>query len=119
MVLGYMRRYKIDKSVLKYGTRKKVEDAGYRRSFKGNPCHASRNGIDLCGELEVETVVGAHINDEEHSGTARKCDDDLIWPLCFTCHTDQTANPGASWWLNNVLKPQARRRYREWKNGTE
>jgi len=107
----------IDKSVLAISCRKPVRDRPYLNSFRGNPCEASRNGIDLCGELSVDTVVGAHINDEEYSGVASKTDDDLCLALCYDCHASQTAHPGGSWWLNNVLKPMARRRFRDWKNG--
>jgi len=111
------RGVSVDKSVLAIPTKKRIVDHEYRKSFKGVPCEASRNDIDLCGERAIETVVGAHINDEEYSGTGQKADDSGLWPLCYDCHFFQTNQPGASWWLNNVLKPMARRRYRDWLNG--
>lgn len=86
-------------------------DKKYRESFKDSTCEASRDGVNLCGL----PAVGAHCNDEEYSGIAQKVTDQLIFPLCHECHLDQHANPGSSWWLNNVLKPQMRRRYRNWK----
>ncbi len=95
----------------------KIKDLAYRKSFKGRECIASRNGIDLCGLRSVETVVGAHINDEEYSGWGNKAEDNLIIALCFDCHFDQTNNPGASWYLENITKPMARRMYREYKQG--
>lgn len=110
-------RYVIDKSQLAIPTKKRIKDDAYRKSFKGIPCEASRNGIDLCGERAIETVVGAHINDEEYSGWEQKADDNLLLALCYDCHADQTRQPGASWYLTNIVKPQARRRYRAWKNG--
>ena len=109
------RHTPIDKSQLAIPTHKRLVDEKYRKSFQGDSCEASRNGIDLCGERAADTVVGAHINDEEYSGGGQKADDDLLWPLCFECHADQTALPGLSWWGNNVLKPQTRRRDREWR----
>ncbi|MEM9469975.1 MAG: hypothetical protein AAF988_07410 [Pseudomonadota bacterium] len=108
-----MKKYKIDKSALKFGEPKRIQDAQYRQSYKGSKCVASRNGIDLCGQ----DAVGAHMNDEGYAGTGQKVSDDEMLPLCDQCHKDQHAHPGTSWWYHNVLKPQARRRYRNWKNG--
>lgn len=107
------RKYgKIDKSKLKFGEPERIKDVKYRKSYEDSFCMASRNGTDFCGR----PACGAHINDEECAGIAQKASDDLTWPLCQQCHSDQHANPGASWWLENVFKPMARRRYREWKS---
>lgn len=106
---------RIDKSQLKFGTRYKVEDDAYRKSYKDSVCHASRNGIDLCGL----PAVGAHCRTGEYAGGATKPSDDLTWPLCHKCHMDQEADPGPEWWLENVLKPMMRRRYRKWKSGKQ
>lgn len=109
-----MHRHKkgIDKSVLTFGEPLRIEDIPYRQSFKHLTCTASTNGIDLCGK----PALGAHMNDEGFSGHSQKVSDDEIWDLCDDCHKDQGANPGTSWWYHKVLKPQARRKYREWKN---
>lgn len=103
---------KIDKSKLKFGTRPKVRDDKYRKSYKDSVCHASRNGVDLCGM----PAIGAHCRTGELAGMGTKPSDDLTWPLCNECHADQERNIGAEWWLEKVLKPQMRRRYREWLN---
>lgn len=104
------KKYKIDKSVLAIGEPKRIVDKAYRKSFEHSTCVASRNGTDLCGQ----DAVGAHMNDEGYSGISQKVSDDEILPLCHWCHTDQHANPGTSWWYHKVLKPQARRRYKNY-----
>ena len=106
-------RNRIDKSQLAIGTRPKVVDHEYRKSYRDRACCASRNGIDLCGE----SAIGAHIRAGEHAGTGTKPSDDLTFPLCHACHMDQESQPGADWWLKWVLKPQCRRAYRLWKEG--
>ena len=106
-----MSRKKIDKSVLAISEAKRIVDKQYRASFKDSICLASRDGTNVCGR----PAVGAHINDGEFSGFGQKASDDLIWPLCDECHRSQHDNPGADWWLKNVLKPMARRKYRDWK----
>lgn len=103
----------IDKSKLAISCRKPVRDTAYRKSFRGNSCEASRNGIDLCGETSVDTVVGAHIRTGECSGFGNKPSDDLVIPLCYECHCHEGSG-GLEWYLENIVKPQARRRYREW-----
>lgn len=105
-------RKKIDKSKLTFGTRPKVVDEAYRKSYKDSTCCASSNGVDLCGN----PAVGAHCRTGELAGIGTKPSDDLTFPLCHECHADQERNIGAGWWLENVLKPQMRRRYREWKS---
>lgn len=108
-----MKKYSIDKSQLLYGTKSKVYDEQYRKSYKDRPCAASRNGIDLCGDLSI----GAHIRTGEVAGMGTKPSDDLTEGLCNVCHMDQEAQPGPEWWIENVYKPQRRRAYREWKEG--
>lgn len=92
---------------------KPIRDKAYRRSFRDNPCCASRDGINLCGERALDTVVGAHIRTGEHAGIGNKPSDDLIIPLCHECHCNEEEGD-AEWYLENIVKPQARRRYREW-----
>jgi len=82
-----------------------IKDPKYRKSFRDETCWAC--------EANDGTVVGAHIRWNEFAGTGRKPSDDLIIPLCFTCHADQEANPGPEWWVQNVLKSIARARYRK------
>ena len=101
----------IDKSQLAFGTRAKINDKEYRKSYASATCGASRNGIDLCGL----PAVGAHCRTGEHAGMGTKPSDDLTFPLCNDCHMEQERTPGPQWWVQNVLKPQMRRRYREWK----
>ena len=93
--------------------KKRIVDEAYRKSFKDSVCQASRDGINICGQ----PAIGAHINTEEYAGIGQKADDDLIFPLCHECHLAQHKDDNASWWLNNVLKPQARLRYRRFKQG--
>lgn len=69
-----------------------------------------------CGASDG-TVIPAHIRAGHEGGAGLKPGDDLVIPLCHACHMDQEAHPGADWWLENVLKPQARRRYQFWKGG--
>lgn len=108
------KRYKIDKSVLTYGTRPKVIDEKYRASFRNRVCiAASGDGFSLCGLPSV----GAHIRAGEYAGVGTKPSDDLILPLCDRHHREQEASPGAEWFLENIVKPMARRMYREFKNG--
>jgi len=80
-----------------------VKDKNYRKSFKDESCWS-------CGTNDG-TVIGAHIRKGSNAGMGRKPSDDLVLPLCFRCHSDQEDNPGAEWWLENVLKPIAQRRY--------
>lgn len=108
-----MKRHRIDKSVLAIGTRPKVEDEAYRRSFRDRTCIASYNGVDLCGLA----AIGAHVRTGEYAGIGTKPSDDLICPLCDTHHREQESQPGPEWWMEKVLKPQLRRMHREWKTG--
>lgn len=107
------KRHKIDKSVLAISEPQRIVDKAYRKSFEHRTCVASRNGIDLCDLPSV----GAHMNDEGYSGWGQKVSDDEILPLCHGCHADQTKSPGTSWWYHKVLKPQARRMYRDFRKG--
>lgn len=110
----YYQRGKIDKSVLKFGIPNSVDDPKYLHGgYIHSTCAASRDGINLCGWPSV----GAHCRTGNEGGTAYKPSDDLTCPLCFDCHMDQEANPGSTWWLDHVLKPQMRRRYKDWTNG--
>jgi hypothetical protein len=83
-----------------------IRDDAYRRSFKGRSCEA-------CGRWD-ETIVGAHVRVGHEGGVGLKPSDDLIIALCYQCHSEQEANPGARWWVENLVKPQARRAYQEW-----
>lgn len=105
------RRYRIDKSVLAIGTRPKIVDPAYRDSYRHRTCQASRNGVDLCGNPSI----GAHVRTGECAGAGTKPSDDLTEALCDECHRDQESSPGPEWWIENVYKPQLRRRYKLWK----
>lgn len=107
-----MKRNSINKSQLRFGTKPKVLDEVYRKSYKDRLCAASRNGIDLC----AGPAIGAHIRAGEVAGTGTKPSDDLTEALCNECHMDQESHPGEKWWFENVYKPQRRRAYREWKD---
>lgn len=85
-----------------------VRKKAYKDSFRDQPCIS-------CGRRG--TTVGAHIRTGMEGGTGYKPSDDLIVGLCFHCHGDQEANPGPEWWVQHVLKPIARRMYRQWANG--
>lgn len=111
-----VRKYgRIDKSQLMYGEAERLVDKAYRHPYKDATCLASRNGIDLC----MRSAVGAHCRAGEYAGGAQKPTDQLTIPLCHECHSDQELyqGPQAEWWLENVLKPQMRRRYRRWRRG--
>lgn len=86
----------------------KIVDKNYRTSFRGKQCEA-------CG-IQDDTIVGAHVRAGEYAGMGTKPSDDLIVALCFHCHAEQESEPGAMWWLNNILKPILRERYVRWKN---
>ena len=57
----------------------RIKDLAYRKSFRGQPCEASRNGIDLCGLRSVETVVGAHIRVGNIPGWGKSLRMILFW----------------------------------------
>lgn len=97
---------KIDKSQLMFGVPNRVRDRKYLSSIHGEACWS-------CGK---EESVGAHIRAGCEGGVGLKPSDDLVIPLCHYCHMDQESNPGAEWWLENVLKNLARERYKEWKD---
>lgn len=102
---------KIDKSALRFGTKGKVEDRKYLDSYKHRTCEASSDGINLCGL----PGVAAHIRTGEYAGMGTKPGDDLTVCLCHNHHMDQESQPGSVWWIENVFKPQCRRKYRTWK----
>lgn len=82
-----------------------VRDKKYLRGYHGARCIA-------CGRQD-DSVIGAHIRTGNEGGTGFKPSDDLTLPLCVSCHADQEAHPGPNWWIENVLKAIARRRYVE------
>lgn len=104
-------RKRIDKSQLLHGTRHKVVDHEYRKSFKDRLCIASDNGVDLCGL----PAIGAHVRAGECAGMGTKPSDDLCAALCDEHHRFQEENPGADWWIEYCFKPILRRDYRTWK----
>lgn len=110
-----MKRHRIDKSQLMFGTPERIVNHAYRQSYKDSVCIASRNEIDLC----ALPAVGAHIRAGEYAGRGQKPSDNLTLPLCDQCHRDQELyqGPQAEWFLENVLKPYLRRRYRRWQRG--
>jgi hypothetical protein len=101
----------IDKSKLMYGIPEKIEDEEYRIAHRDFTCIASRNDFDLCGKPSVL----AHIKAGKLGGLATK---PPIWdslPLCWECHHDSHQVPENEWLVRNVLLPQRRRAYKEWK----
>jgi hypothetical protein len=104
-------RCKIEKHLLAIPEEKRIVDHEYRQSYKDRRCEASSNGTDLCGL----PCIGAHMRTGEFAGGAQKPSDDLTVGLCTSHHADQEDNPGPEWWLENVFKPQLRRKYRDWK----
>lgn len=89
-----------------------IKDAAYRKSMRDAVCI-------VCGNPEA---VGAHIRTGEFSGVGRKPSDDLILPLCNSCHMRQESQPGPWWWEKRLsstideIKDFARQRYADWKN---
>lgn len=107
-----MKKYKIDKSQLKFGTRPKIKDDAYLKSYKDRHCLAAPNGIDVCGL----PAIAAHVRAGEVAGMGTKPSDDLTYALCTECHRLQEENPGEQWWFENCFKPMLRRKYRGWIN---
>lgn len=99
-----------DKSKLKFGIIQRLRDKAYRKALHFMAC--------VSCDVEDETVVGAHIRTGSAGGMGLKPSDDENLPLCAKCHEDQEANPGPEWWIENVLKPLARKRYIIWKAGS-
>ena len=87
----------------------RVKDRKYLDSFRYEPCWG-------CGTTDG-TVVGAHIRTGHEGGTGLKPSDDLVLPLCYSCHMDQEGNSGAEWWIENILKPIARQKYQMYLTG--
>lgn len=83
-----------------------LRDRTYLDSFEGEACWS-------CGQADG-TVVGAHIRWGQEGGMGMKPSDDLVVPLCSVCHADQESSPGPEWWAD-LVKRNARRRYRDWK----
>ena len=107
------KNYVIDKSMLPYGIKRRLEDEEYLKSYDGTTCVASDNGVDECGL----PAVGCHIRAYENGiscGTGEKPDDNLTEALCQRHHTEQ-GNDEKWFWIQKVYKPQRRRAYREWK----
>lgn len=104
-----LKRPRIDKSALTLGAPRRLRDRKYLDSFQHAAC--------CCCGVADRTVVGAHIRTGHEGGIGLKPPDDLVLPLCGTCHADQEASPGAVWWIERVLKPLARKRYEAWKAG--
>lgn len=103
----------IDKSELKFGMERKIRDEKYLNSYRERTCVASDNGVDLCGDC----AVAAHIRIGSCAGMGQKPCDSLTVPLCDRHHREQHNTSEEWFWIEKVLKPQARRAYRNWKNG--
>ncbi|RJO72885.1 MAG: hypothetical protein C4523_02625 [Myxococcales bacterium] len=89
--------------------RQRIRDRRYLDSFAGRECEA-------CGRNDG-TTIPAHVRAGHEGGQSLKPDDSLVVALCFTCHADQEANPGPEWWLEKIMKPMLRERYRKWAAG--
>ncbi len=91
---------------------KRLRDKKYLASYKDAPCLV----CELIGiRADTMDVVGAHIRTGHSGGMGLKPDDNLTLPLCYFHHMDQEDNPGAGWWVANIVAPMARKRYRDWK----
>ena len=91
-----------------YFKQPRLRDRKYLDSFKNEVC--------ISCLADDGTIVGAHIRTGHEGGTSLKPSDDLVLPLCARCHAEQEANPGPHWWLENIVKAIARRKYMHWKN---
>jgi hypothetical protein len=100
----------IDKSALTFGEPLRIRDRKWLDAHEHFECMA-------CGRPGDGSVVAAHIRAGHEAGGSQKPSDDLVVPLCASCHADQERNPGPMWWLNAILKPLMRRRYTNWKAG--
>ena len=83
-----------------------IRDEAYRRYLHEQPCR--RCGASPC--------QAAHLG---HSSIGRKGGDDLCVSLCPPCHLSlDTAGEGKEkWWVNQVVIPEEREKYRKWKGG--
>jgi hypothetical protein len=100
----------IDKSELPLFEAPRIRDRKWLDAHEHFACVA-------CGHQGDGSVVAAHVRTGHAGGGSLKPSDDLVFPLCFRCHTDQERNPGPAWWIVNVLRPLARQRYLNWKAG--
>ena len=57
----------------------------------------------------------AHMRTGQQAGMGRKPSDTMVAPLCRQCHTEQEANPGADWWMINVVPTLMGERYQQWR----
>jgi len=80
-----------------------VENRAWLDAMRYKSCAA-------CG-IKDGTIVGAHIRTGLEGGTAKKPSDDLVVPLCHSCHADQEKNIGANWWFEKVFKRMVRLSY--------
>ncbi len=94
-----------------FGTKAKVTDEAYLKTYRDYPCAASDDGVNICGR----DSVGCHIRTGEVSGIGTKPGHDLTEGLCHEHHMAQESQPGPEFWIERVYKPQRRRAYREWK----
>lgn len=101
------RRPKIDKSVLAFGIPERLKDEAYTRSAQGRAC-------DACG-IENGTTVFAHFR-RKGCGMQIKPHDAEGFFLCHRCHNDWDLGTNREGWvIDNIVIPQAHRRYRTWK----
>ena len=85
---------------------KRLRDRKYLDSFRDAECIVCGGSGD---------VVGAHIRTGHEGGMGLKPSDNLTLPLCHSCHMSEEQSPGPEWWVEEVVKRIARRRYLDWK----
>lgn len=107
------KRPVIDKSVLPFGCKVRLEDKAYLESYRSAKCI-------VCGT--TETVVPAHIR-SGWFGMGNKPSDTLTLPLCHEHHAEQHKTGEERFWMEmkgwtiKRAKEVARQRYKVWKNG--
>ncbi len=83
-----------------------VRDEKYRRFLAGQPCRACRGW----------GCQAAHLG---HSSVSMKPGDDQCVSLCPKCHVemDTAAEGKEKWFMTQVIIPEERLKYLEWKHG--
>ena len=103
---------RIDTSELPHGKTVKIRDRAYLDSFKGRPCM-------ICGA--TDTTVAAHIRKGGDGGMGLKPSDNLVMPLCYAHHMEQSRAEESFWrkycgWRIERARAEAMELYEEWKN---
>ena len=87
----------------------RIRDEAYLAYIRTLPCEA-------CGLPDGSDA--AHIRVGHEGGMGLRPPDNLVLALCRKCHAVQETG-GYEWLVETILKPQLRRRHKNWKaNGT-